>query len=110
MNIDLGNIHLDVYLHDDVDPVQTLLKAILKQGGAIMSKLDDVNAKLDAIVASVSGVAGDVADLKAQIEALKNASAGATPEQVQALFDKISPIADSLAALDASTPSTPPVA
>ena len=75
-----------------------------------MSKLDDVNAKLDAIVASVSGVAGDVADLKAQIEVLKNASAGATPEQVQALFDKISPIADSLAALDASTPEVPPVA
>ncbi len=49
-------------------------------------------------------MAGDVADLKAQIEVLKNASAGATPEQVDALFAKVSPIADAISALDASTP------
>ncbi len=104
MNLDIGDIHLDVYLHNTADPVQVLLKRILAQGDHIMAKLDDVNAKLDAITTSISGVAGDVADLKAQIEVLKNASAGATPEQIDALFAKVSPIADAIAALDASTP------
>ncbi len=104
MTIDIGNIHLDVYLHDTVDSIQVLLKQILQQGAELMTKLDDVNAKLDAIQSSISGVSGDVAALKAEIEALKNAGAGASPEQVDALLARVSAIADTVSALDASTP------
>ncbi len=107
MNIDLGNIHLDVYLHDTTDPVQVLLKQILTQGAAIVSTLSDVKAQLDAIKTSISGISGDIAGLKQTIEDLKNQAVPVTQEQLDSLFTDVSAVADSLSSLDAQTPTPP---
>ncbi len=96
-------LDIHIHVHED-DEVRELIETLVTQGEEIMAKFEDVDAKLDVIVASVTGVSGDVADLKKQIEDLKNAGGGATPAQVDALFAKVSGIADSLSALDASTP------
>lgn len=95
--------HLRV-VEEKLDSILAHLHALSIQGAHLMAKMADVNAKLDIVTAGISGIAGDVTDLKAQIEALKNAGDGATAAEVDALFDRVSGIADTVTALDAQTP------
>lgn len=73
---------LDIYI------TQSVNKLIIKKLNKIMSKLDELNAKVDEMQAHVDAMQEAIA---AAIQALKDQIAnGATPEQLQAVIDRLS--------------------
>lgn len=98
MQLDLGGIKLDVYLHD-VEPharIITLLNQLITQGETLMAKFQDFQADLDKLKTDISAkldaLAKTIADLKAQIAA----GSPVTQEQLDAVDAEVQAIDASL--------------
>lgn len=74
--------------------------ALNAQMESVMVKQTEIDQKFEAVGFAITGITQDIADLKASVVPNEPMS--------QENFDKLSAIADKLAALDAETPSPAP--
>ncbi len=89
-----------------------LMSAISDYTTAVNAKLDEIDTEVSVLTAGITGVSQDVAFLKDAIEKLQTnpqdqALLDASIARVNSLSDKLKPLSDSIAALDAATDSTP---
>lgn len=93
------------------------MTAIKDYSDAVNAKLDEIGTSVDTLTAGITGVSEDVTFLKDIITKLQNNPGPISAEdqalldagvaRVTALSEKVAPLAEAIAALDAATDSAP---